>query len=738
MNRKLFTGVLAILALFTGATFINFVSAEKAERQAAPQISTTIVISQVYGGGGATAGTPTYKYDYVELLNISTSPQSLDGLSIMYGSQTGNFGSSAGNIAALPTGVTLQPGRRYLVQLGAAGTVGAELPVTPDFVSSNITASATNGKIALTNGLAPNSCGATATPCSLPNPQIIDLVAYGAANNAEGNAPVAVLSNTTGAVRNADGCQDTDNNAADFTVVTNPVPRNTAAPATTCGGGTPTPTITVSPTPTITPTVTPTPFGTAVAGIKINEVYGGGGNTGALYNQDFVELYNSGANSVDINGYSLQYSSAAGTSNYAVCTITAADTIIEPNTYFLIATGPISTTVGIALPTVNASCPTSINLSGTAGKLALVSNTTAANAATCPPSSSVVDFVGYGTTATCAEGTNAPQPADSQSSISRTSAGADTNNNSADFASGVPSPTAGAVTVTRDANVDFNGDGVSDYVVTRNDSGAKTWYVSINGTGAFSGVGFGAAGDIEVPEDYDGDGKDDIAVWREGSISAFYILQSSNNTVRSAAFGTTGDDPRVVADYDGDNKADIGVYRKSASQNYYYYISSVSGNLVTMPWGGGTTARPNVGDYDGDNKADFCIQYDGGSGNGVFALQKSSGGNEFVAFGLTSDKLAPGDYDGDGKTDFTVVRVQNGALAWYTLNRSNQVSGVSFGAPTDILTPGDYDGDGKQDVGVWRQGSPSAFYSLRSSNNTLQAFGFGIATDTPAATWYTH
>lgn len=37
----------------------------------APSASTTLVISQVYGGGGATSGTPTYLKDYVELKNIS-------------------------------------------------------------------------------------------------------------------------------------------------------------------------------------------------------------------------------------------------------------------------------------------------------------------------------------------------------------------------------------------------------------------------------------------------------------------------------------------------------------------------------------------------------------------------------------------------------------------------------------------------------------------------------------------
>ena len=304
-------------------------------------------------------------------------------------------------------------------------------------------------------------------------------------------------------------------------------------------------------------------------------------------------------------------------------------------------------------------------------------------------------------------------------------------------------PNVGTAPAPSDANVDFDGDRRSDYVVTRSASGAKTWYVSINGSGAFSGVQFGAATDLEVPEDYDGDGKDDIAVWRAGAQAFFYIIQSSTNTVRIVPFGTTGDDPKVVADYDGDNKADVAVYRKSSGQNFYYYISSITGAQVSIPWGGGTTTRPNVGDYDGDNKADFCVHFPGGlgAGSGVFALQKSTGGNEFIAFGLISDQLAPGDYDGDGKSDFTVVRSQGGQLFWYTLTRTNQSSGVAFGASTDLITPGDYDGDGRQDVSVWRQGaggSPSAFYALRSSNGTFQAFGFGASTDYPVANWYVH
>lgn len=525
MNRKLFLGVFFILAIFASATYVNFSAA-----QATPDASTTLVISQVYGGGGSTAGTPTYNKDYVELKNISSAPQSLNGLSLYYGSATGQFGSSAANTFALPN-ATVPPGGYYLVELGPVGMVGAALPVPADVSTTNLTVSATSGKIALVNGLAPNSCGATATPCALPNPQIIDVVAYGTANNAEGGAAVAALTNTSGAVRKSNGCQDTDNNAADFDVVTAPVPRNSATAVSPCGGA---------------PTATP------------------------------------------------------------------------------------------------------------------------------------------------------------------------------------------------DANVDFNGDGRTDYVVTRTDSGGKIWYSTINGTGAFSGFQFGITGDVEVPEDYDGDDKDDIAVWRSGSPAVFYIFQSSNNTVRAQAFGIPGDDPGIVADYDGDNKADVAVYRKSTGQNFFYYLSSVSGNLVSTPWGSGATTRPNVGDYDGDNKADFCVQYDGGSGSGIFALLKSNGGTEFAPFGLTSDKLAPGDYDGDGKDDFTVVRNSSGSLVWYTLSRTNQVTAAQFGLATDVLAPGDYDGDGKQDVSVWRPGAQSIFYSLRSSNGATQAAAFGISTDFAVASWYIH
>ena len=182
--------------------------------------SADVRISQVYGGGGSTSATATYKKDYVELFNAGSEPVNVSGWVIAYGSAAGNWASSSSNFFTLPKGTVIQPCGYLLLACGTAGTGGADLPVTADFVTNNINISATNGKVALFN--APNAnvaCGSEAKGT------IVDKVSFGTANCAEGTA-VATLSNSTAAVRNGGGLADTNDNAADFTVVTGPVPRS--------------------------------------------------------------------------------------------------------------------------------------------------------------------------------------------------------------------------------------------------------------------------------------------------------------------------------------------------------------------------------------------------------------------------------------------------------------------------------------------------------------------------------
>ncbi|MDQ2666784.1 MAG: lamin tail domain-containing protein, partial [Gemmatimonadota bacterium] len=170
-------------------------------------------------------------------------------------------------------------------------------------------------------------------------------------------------------------------------------------------------------------------------GVVISQVYGGGGNSGATYKNDFIELYNASNTSVSVAGWSVQYASATGTSwNPTPLTGT-----IQPGHYYLVqeAAGTGGTT---NLPTPDATG--GIAMSATVAKVALVNSTTALTGSGCPFAASVVDFVGYGSTASCFEGAGptSPNPSATAAAIRKNGGLQDTNDNAADFANGAPTP----------------------------------------------------------------------------------------------------------------------------------------------------------------------------------------------------------------------------------------------------------------------------------------------------------
>lgn len=135
--------------------------------------------------------------------------------------------------------------------------------------------------------------------------------------------------------------------------------------------------------------------------VVISEIYGGGGNSGAKYKNDFIELYNPTEEDVSLAGWSVQYTSAAGTS-WTVTKITGS---IKAHGYYLVQEGK-GTGGTIDLPAPDASA--SIAMSGTSGKVALSKGATAISG---KADANVVDFVGFGT-ANDKEG-NGPTPAPS-------------------------------------------------------------------------------------------------------------------------------------------------------------------------------------------------------------------------------------------------------------------------------------------------------------------------------------
>ena len=169
--------------------------------------------------------------------------------------------------------------------------------------------------------------------------------------------------------------------------------------------------------------------------VVISEVYGGGGNSGATLKNDFVELQNVAATDADLSGFSVQYAPASGSS----WQVTSLSGSAPHGAHFLIGEASGGTT-GADLPAPDNTG--TINMSATAGTIALVHSTSALTchtAADCASDPSIVDLVGYGSTATIREGSAAPAGSNT-TSLQRAASGADTDNNAADFTAAAPTP----------------------------------------------------------------------------------------------------------------------------------------------------------------------------------------------------------------------------------------------------------------------------------------------------------
>ena len=568
-----------------------------------------VVISQVYGGGGNSGA--TLKNDYVELFNRGNQTVSLNGWYVHYSSATLTTWNSPPSSGTTPTALSgsILPGHYYLVgeAAGAAGTVN--LPATD--ATGTIAMSATAAKIALTN------TATIAVQCPSGG-SVADFVGYGPTANCSETTPTPVLSNTTAAVRNSNGCTDTNNNSSDFTVVAQPLnPRNSSAPPNNCSivnnpptitppadpiasvaqdaapftvnltgsddggvyvwsatagtgiqnvtvsngqstanvtytvtlvtgfngtatftatlsdginpavnqtvhiqvtavGGNNPPVITPPANPITTVAQDPPPFtvnlsgtddggifnwtatpGTGVASVNvtggqgtasvtytvtlnagfngtatftatlsdnvnppvnqavninvlsagstpnhvvISQLYGGGGNSGATYTNDFIELFNPTASPVSLAGWSVQYSSATNTGAFSG--LQPIGGTIGPGEYYLISLAS-GGAVGSPLPTANVVNNSGINLSGTAGKVALVNSGTPVPGpcSATLADTDIVDLVGYGSTANCNEGgTNAPAPSNTTSDFRKNGGNTDTNVNGNDFITATPNP----------------------------------------------------------------------------------------------------------------------------------------------------------------------------------------------------------------------------------------------------------------------------------------------------------
>ena len=191
------------------------------------------------------------------------------------------------------------------------------------------------------------------------------------------------------------------------------------------------------------------------ASLMITEVYPGGGNSGATYNADFVELYNASNNAISLDGKSLQYRSSLNTGTPSGANLFALPPVkVPPHTYFLVK-GSGSTT-GAELPK-SPDAFSSLAMGASSGQVYLADSAVGINPVTGGASvfaggtidystGKVIDFLGWGTQGNSTGQTNSYETASragtvaTTASLKRAATPVDTDNNSADFAISAVAP----------------------------------------------------------------------------------------------------------------------------------------------------------------------------------------------------------------------------------------------------------------------------------------------------------
>lgn len=284
-----------------------------------------------------------------------------------------------------------------------------------------------------------------------------------------------------------------------------------------------------------------------------------------------------------------------------------------------------------------------------------------------------------------------------------------------------------------DSNFDRT-DYKADATVFRPDGGV--WYNLKVSTNQFQAVQFGLMGDVPVPADYDGDGVTDYAVTRDtaqGKI--WYVLRSTNSSVLALQWGVAGDKP-LVGDYDGEGRADVVAVRTTAQGLIWYILQSSNNQPAVYQFGIGTD-QPVIGNFVkgieaafGVTLTDLAVVRTGANGQKTWFMQ-TPGTNSYkqMDFGLSSDVNVPADYDGDGFTDVAVWRPSTGV--WYIIrSNSNILFAKQWGAAGDIPQPARYNG-GTMDLAVYRPSTGVWWINYNGGNSNISK-QFGLPTDKPA------
>lgn len=171
--------------------------------------------------------------------------------------------------------------------------------------------------------------------------------------------------------------------------------------------------------------------------LVVSQVYAGGGNTGASFTNDFVELFNRGSAAVAVDGWTIQYASASGTTWQA----TTLSGSVPAGGYYLVQLASAGA-VGASLPTPDATGTT--NLANSGGKVALARDSAplscGAAAGSCSAVAQVADLIGWGSAVDYEGAGPAPALGNTSAGVRATGGCTDTDANSSDFTASTPAP----------------------------------------------------------------------------------------------------------------------------------------------------------------------------------------------------------------------------------------------------------------------------------------------------------
>lgn len=277
-------------------------------------------------------------------------------------------------------------------------------------------------------------------------------------------------------------------------------------------------------------------------------------------------------------------------------------------------------------------------------------------------------------------------PAGGQNAIWLTT---ESNHNNIWVDSGFGLPSAAAPWVLTGTG-DFDGDGKSDFLWRNTTTGDNAiWLLdgmSLKDANVLANVSLASGWSIAGTGDFDGDGKTDIMWTRNNGENALWLMNGF--TFTGALLPTLTDTNwkvAVIADTDGNGKSDI-VWRHSVTGENAVWVmngATLTGGALLPQVADLNFKIVGAGDYNGDGKQDLVWRHSTSGQNAIWfmnGLSFADGVNINVVPSAAWTIVGTGDNDGDGNDDLLWRNTSTGEMFFWkmfgaTPNVGNALSG---------------------------------------------------------------